>query len=209
MPYYNKVQLKHLVNSKYGPNHQGLFAVEKIYKGEHLIYEEDEVNEIWPFYPHEDKRGKYTKTELLKLIEDHPQLESIIYNNAHLIDDDLYNAPFKYANENFDNIDEHVNRFRHSLFMNHSCDPNTASISGKRYALRDIEVGEEITFDYACVGDAANMQVSIKCQCGSSKCRQTIVSNAYEDPKWQQENKDSCSPYILKKIEELRQKQNT
>ena len=42
-------------------------------------------------------------------------------------------------------------------FINHSCEPNCESVTrGKRiwiYALRDIQPGEELTYDYNLTGD--------------------------------------------------------
>lgn len=61
--------------------------------------------------------------------------------------------------------------------LNHSCDPNCQTwIEGKRifiYALRDIEEGEELTFDYGfdieCYDDHP-------CRCGAENCVGYIVS---------------------------------
>lgn len=61
--------------------------------------------------------------------------------------------------------------------LNHSCDPNCeAWIEGKRiflYALRDIEAGEELTFDYGF--DLENYE-DHPCHCGSAECVGYIVS---------------------------------
>lgn len=65
-------------------------------------------------------------------------------------------------------------------WFNHSCDPNT-EVSSKWdheantcrawwVALRDIQPGEEITYDYAFVGDVAE-----PCACGAPTCRGLIV----------------------------------
>ena len=66
------------------------------------------------------------------------------------------------------------------IFSNHSCDPNSEVRSKWDHeantcrawwiALRDIAVGEEITYDYAFVGEAAE-----PCACGTLKCRGLIV----------------------------------
>ena len=65
-------------------------------------------------------------------------------------------------------------------WFNHSCDPNTEVLSkwdeeqntcrAWWTALRDIPVGEEITYDYAFVGDVAE-----RCACGAETCRGLIV----------------------------------
>ncbi|CAF1588382.1 unnamed protein product, partial [Adineta steineri] len=107
-------------DSKYGVDEKGLFAVEKIYKGEELIYDYDPLVEEWPFYPNNDKRGKYTKAELFKLIENNPKLSKLINYQAYMIDDNLFNVPFKYAVMDSDNVNDCEKRFPHTLFINHS-----------------------------------------------------------------------------------------
>lgn len=64
--------------------------------------------------------------------------------------------------------------------LNHSCDPNCeAWIEGKQiflYAMRDIESGEELTFDYGF--DVENYE-DHPCLCGSEKCVGYIVGRDY------------------------------
>jgi uncharacterized protein len=65
-------------------------------------------------------------------------------------------------------------------WFNHSCEPNTEVTSAWEadrktlrawwVALRDIAVGEEITYDYAFVADVAE-----PCACGAESCRGLIV----------------------------------
>ncbi|CAF4186467.1 unnamed protein product, partial [Rotaria sordida] len=94
MPFYNKVQLRAVDDSKYGSDQKGIFAVQKIFKGEELIYEFDPSVEEWPFYRDEDKRGKYNKAQLLQMIEDNPKLSRLITRQSYMVDDDLFNVPF-------------------------------------------------------------------------------------------------------------------
>jgi D-alanine-D-alanine ligase len=56
--------------------------------------------------------------------------------------------------------------------QNHSCNPNTALCGLNLIALGDIRRGEELTVDYATLGnpDAA----AFECRCGASNCRGTI-----------------------------------
>jgi len=62
-----------------------------------------------------------------------------------------------------------------SRFINHSCDPNSyaqlITVSGESkvviYALKEINMGEEITYDYKFPEE----EVKIKCRCGTLKCR--------------------------------------
>jgi hypothetical protein len=67
-------------------------------------------------------------------------------------------------------------------WFNHSCDPNSEVMSRWDHeaqtvrawwvALRDIEIGEEITYDYGFVADVAE-----PCACGSAVCRGLIVDD--------------------------------
>ncbi len=67
--------------------------------------------------------------------------------------------------------------------INHSCDPNTfvKTVLGIRYvfARRPIRAGEEITYDY-CINGFGD--VHWKCNCGSSRCRNTIHSDFFHLP---------------------------
>ncbi len=67
-------------------------------------------------------------------------------------------------------------------WFNHSCDPNTdvmlqwdpatETMQAWWVALRDIPVGEEITYDYAFVAEVAE-----PCSCGAANCRGVIVDD--------------------------------
>jgi SET domain-containing protein len=58
--------------------------------------------------------------------------------------------------------------------INHSCEPNTGFTSGEPvlFALRDIEAGEELSWDYSTSLSEAGW--SLDCRCGSSTCRGVI-----------------------------------
>ena len=61
-------------------------------------------------------------------------------------------------------------------YVNHSCEPNLYSwvVKGRILFMsrRAIHIGEELTVDYNFSRD----QVTVKCKCGSAKCRGTINS---------------------------------
>ena len=68
-------------------------------------------------------------------------------------------------------------------FINHSCDPNCdAVIDDKRIwieTIRDVEVGEELAYDYAYILDERHTPSAKRrfpCHCGSPKCRGTILA---------------------------------
>ncbi len=66
--------------------------------------------------------------------------------------------------------------------INHSCEPNSEAVQdGKRIflqALRDIDVGEEITFDYGFELDCFEDH---PCRCGTESCVGYIVGREYHD----------------------------
>ena len=68
-------------------------------------------------------------------------------------------------------------------YINHSCDPNCEAVEEDAhiviYALRDIERGEELVYDYNYILDephnAANKKL-YPCHCGAKNCRGTILA---------------------------------
>ncbi|MGB4076223.1 MAG: SET domain-containing protein-lysine N-methyltransferase [Minisyncoccia bacterium] len=60
-------------------------------------------------------------------------------------------------------------------YINHSCEPNAAIIGTKTViAVRNIKKDEEISIDYSMTD--ADPLWSMKCSCGSKKCRKVIAS---------------------------------
>ncbi|PJZ71485.1 SET domain-containing protein-lysine N-methyltransferase [Leptospira perolatii] len=60
-----------------------------------------------------------------------------------------------------------------SNFMNHSCNPNMwYDQNDNIIAKRDIEVGEELTIDYA--NFVVNFDQTFECRCGAQSCRKFI-----------------------------------
>lgn len=61
-----------------------------------------------------------------------------------------------------------------SRLFNHSCEPNAAiRKNSELFALRDIRIGQEITFDYSLTC-APTDDWSMRCFCGSKICRHVI-----------------------------------
>lgn len=67
------------------------------------------------------------------------------------------------------------------VYINHSCDPNTyvKTIDGQRnvVAMKDIQKGDEVTYDYAINGYYDSSDI---CHCGSKNCRGTISPNFFK-----------------------------
>ena len=79
-------------------------------------------------------------------------------------------------------------------FINHSCDPNCETvIEGGRVfieALRDIEPGEELGYEYGLTWettDDPDELANYACRCGAAKCRGTMLDPVPLDKKRRQE----------------------
>lgn len=69
-------------------------------------------------------------------------------------------------------------------FINHSCDPNCEAVieRGRVFieALRDIEPGEELGYDYWFILDEPHNKANralYPCRCGSANCRGTLLAD--------------------------------
>lgn len=86
--------------------------------------------------------------------------------------------------------------------FNHCCNPN-AGMNGQiaLVALRDIEAGEHVCFDYAmCDGSDYD---EFECQCGSLHCRGRITGNDWQLPDLQERYQGHFMPYLQRRIDAL------
>lgn len=83
--------------------------------------------------------------------------------------------------------------------FNHSCDANCGFISEIFLStMRDIDEGEELTFDYAtCM---INPEYNMECKCNSPECRKQITGNDWMDEGVQKKYRGFFQPFIAKKI---------
>ena len=89
---------------------------------------------------------------------------------------------FYFGLETGEVIDPELGGGNEARWINHSCDPNCESIEENNgifiYALRDIEPGEELSYDYALEIDEPITRKSKKqyeCLCGTPDCRGTML----------------------------------
>jgi hypothetical protein len=83
--------------------------------------------------------------------------------------------------------------------INHSCDPNCGMRNATTIvAMRDIAVGEELTFDYA-MSDASDYD-EFKCNCGTSLCRGKVRADDWRLDTLRHRYKGFFSPYIQRKM---------
>jgi uncharacterized protein len=97
-------------------------------------------------------------------------------------DDDNDPHTFNFGLENGEVINPEIGG-NDARWINHSCDPNCEAIEEDDhifiYAMRDIEPGEELFYDYAMEIDEPITEESKKkfaCDCGSSNCRGTMLA---------------------------------
>lgn len=161
---------------------KGLKALETIKKGSYICKYEgayisrDEANKRWEIY---DKEG-------LNYILLYREVKYIHIYQLLIFKNSLKNE----INEVIIDATESIDSF--GRYLNHSCDPNL-EVHAVRvetiipiiafFANRDIEINEELTFDYSpdCIYyiiytklvkcDKNDMKILHKCFCGSSKCR--------------------------------------
>ena len=83
--------------------------------------------------------------------------------------------------------------------INHSCEPN-CGISGTSsvQAIRDIEIDEELTFDYA-MSDSSQYD-EFNCACGKEKCRKKVTGLDWQNKDLQTKYRNNFSSYIEKLI---------
>lgn len=87
-------------------------------------------------------------------------------------------------------------------WVNHSCTPN-AGLNGQimLVAMRDIQRGEEITFDYA-MSDGTPYD-EFDCMCGSLDCRGYVSGNDWRLPELQRRYQGHFSPYLQTRINRM------
>ena len=85
-------------------------------------------------------------------------------------------------------------------YLNHSCEPNTwiDVLEMCVRALRDIEEGEELTFNY--LATEYEMYNSFHCDCGSARCFGTIRGFKYLTHEQQLALKSYLAPYLKAKL---------
>ncbi len=115
------------------------------------------------------------------------ELDRILGPAEIQIADDLFIGPV--------NLAEREGAMMH---LNHSCDPNVG-IQGQIsfHAMREIEAGEELSFDYA-TGDDDDWEMD--CACGSNLCRGVITGKDWRRPELQQKYRGWFSSYLVRRI---------
>jgi uncharacterized protein len=90
-------------------------------------------------------------------------------------------------------------------WFNHSCAPN-AGLRGQLslVALRSIAAGEEVCYDYAMSDGSAYDEFA--CACKAARCRGRVSGDDWQLPELWARYGDHFSPYLLARIEALRER---
>jgi len=85
-------------------------------------------------------------------------------------------------------------------YVNHCCNPN-AGLSGQiaLVAMRDIQPGEEICFDYAMSDTAAYDEFA--CNCGAPNCRRSVTGSDWQLPELQKRYAGYFAPHVQRRID--------
>ena len=86
--------------------------------------------------------------------------------------------------------------------LNHSCAPSCGLLGASvLVAMRDIAVGEELTFDYATC-DSSDYD-EFECLCGEPTCRGVVTGLDWTKPELQEKYAGWFSPYLARRIAAL------
>jgi hypothetical protein len=87
-------------------------------------------------------------------------------------------------------------------FVHHSCEPN-CGMSGSvlLVAMRDIAIGEPLTYDFAMTDGSDDDEFT--CSCGAPSCRGTVSGSDWMLPELQLRYRGHFSPYLSRRIAEL------
>lgn len=135
-----------------GVHGKGVFAVAPIAEGDTIIEYKGEVI-TWP-----------------EALRRHPHDPKDPHHTFYFHIDDKHVIDAKYGGNA-------------ARWINHACDPNCEAdeVDGRVFikALRDIEPGEELFYDYGLIIDeryTPKLKKEYECRCGSPKCRRTMLA---------------------------------
>jgi uncharacterized protein len=155
---------------------RGVFAVQPIKKGTRLIeYLGERVSHVEADRRYDDKTP-YDNHTFLFIVDKHTVIDAGVGGNE-------------------------------ARFINHSCDPNCESVIEKRRvfieAVRDIQPGEELAYDYQIVRekeDPAEIDEIFACRCGAKKCRGTMLWPPKRPKSWPKAKKAQSAPRRRKDV---------
>lgn len=83
---------------------------------------------------------------------------------------------------------------------NHSCDPNSMLKEHTTVAIRDIRVGEEVTYDYGLT--EIKLRWSFRCHCGGPNCRHQVCNLDFLDARLRRRMRGGVPEHTLYAVED-------
>ncbi len=91
------------------------------------------------------------------------------------------------------------NKLSIDWYLNHSCDGNCGfDKDGDFVAIRDIESGEELAYDYGLA--ESNPAFLMECNCGSANCRRMITGSDWKTEAFIAKNRDCMHPHLRRLV---------
>ena len=196
MPFLKNAEVRD-AKKKYGFENKGVFTNEFIKKGD-AIWVCDLA--VCDYLPLDQNHSGHSKKETLDIIRKFPENADFIHKYHYMVGDDLFDWPKNWMEGTLNES---------CMFFNHSCDPNCgfqALDVSLVVAIRDIEVGEELTYDYQFMDTEISFYTGINCKCGSVKCRGVLKFDEYRNVDWQNQYYKYSGAFVKSKIEELKTK---
>ena len=86
------------------------------------------------------------------------------------------------------------------IFLNHSCDPSAVQRGRELFALRAVEPGEEVTFDYQA--SEYEFAEPFNCHCASPSCvGEEVRGFRYLSSAEREQRRPKLSPHLLEKLD--------
>jgi SET domain-containing protein len=196
MPFFKDAEIKD-AREIYGFENKGVFTNEFIKKGEPIFTCDISICDYLLI---ENTSNGHTRDETIEYMNKYPESRDFIHHYMYMVEDDLFDWPRNWAERK---VSEGC------MYFNHSCDPNCgfqALDSSLVVAIRDIQPGEELTYDYQCMDTEPSFYDGIKCCCRSFKCRGILRFDQYRNVDWQNQFYKYSGQFVKNKIDELKTK---
>lgn len=143
---------------------------------------------IWKFEKSTELLRVYHKKDIDAVTDEKEKETLIMY--SYMLDDDTYGST--------PDPDEDT-----SYFFNHSCDPNCwYDTDDLIVAMRDIEAGEHVVYDYAFTETEGSLHAGLACKCGSACCRGVLTFSDWRSHAWREKYKGHVTSYLERRMEE-------
>lgn len=166
--------------SAFGFECRGIFANSLIKQGQ----------PVWWWSPEDDAKELVMSREE---IEAHPQSE-VLKMYSYMVAPDRYSTTLQPGDDD-------------SWFFNHSCEPNCGYVdlpggTCQLIALRTIQPGEHIVYDYQFTETEASFHAGMKCMCGAEACQGVLTFDKYRSPSFVRTWRNYCLQHIRARIDE-------